>query len=179
MIITFKIRFYFRSDGSEVEEGWYIDNVQIGNFTYSNLVISSTEITDSIPNGNNDGFPNPGETISLEAILLNDMAHSLSNINSILLTDSPYVSLIQNNSAYGNISAYSYATNSTMFIFSISNSTPDHTSLLFTLTSSDYSGNTWSNNFNIFVKKNNVPEGGLIFIILSIIFWAYRKTVLR
>jgi len=176
---TFRIRFYFRSDSYEVEEGWYIDNVQIGNFTYSNLVISSTKITDSIPGGNNDGFPNPGETISLETVLLNDMDHSLSNISSTLLTDSPYVNIIQNTGTYGNISAYSYATNSTMFIFAISNSTPDHTSLPFTLTSSDYSGNTWSNNFNIFVKANNVPEGGLIFIILSITFWTYRKTVLR
>jgi hypothetical protein len=176
---TFKIRFYFKSDSSEVEEGWYIDNVQIGNFTYSNLVISSTEIIDSIPGGNNDGFPNPGETISLEAVLLNDMAHSLSNINSILFTDSPYVSLIQSNSDYGNISAYSYATNSTMFVFAISNSTPDHTSLPFTLTSSDNSGNTWTNDFNIFVKANNVPEGGLILTILSIIFWTYRKAILK
>jgi len=131
-------------------------------------------VTDPLFGGDGDDFPEPGETIDLQVILLNDMNQSLSNINSTLLTGSPYVSLIQSNSHYGNIDTYSLATNSSFFKVTIATNAPNHTSLPFTLACSDYSGQTWSNDFNVFVDINYVPEGSLLFIILSAMLWAYR-----
>ncbi len=171
---TFRVRFRFDSDSFEVQEGWYVDDVQIGGFTYSNLVVNKVNVADPLLGGDGDDTPEPGETIDLQVILLNDMNQSLSNINSTLLTGSPYVSLIQSNSHYGNIDAYSPATNSLLFKFSIATNTPNHASLPFTLACSDYSGQVWTNDFNIFVEINSVPEGSLLFIILSAMLWAHR-----
>ena len=173
---TFRIRFRFDSDSYLTKEGWYVDNIQVGGFAYSNLVVNSIKVADTLPGGDGDGFPEPAEAIDLQVIILNDMNQSLSNINSTLLTDSPYVSLIQSISPYGNMSAYSQATNSSLFRFSIATNTPNHTSLPFTLACSDYSGQIWSNDFNIFVDMNAVPEGSLLFIVLSAMLWAYRTT---
>jgi len=158
------------------EEGWNIDDVQIGEFSYSNLVINNVIVDDPLPGGDNDNFPEPVETIDMQVILLNDMNQSLSNINSTLHSDSPYVSLIQNISHYGNMSAHAHTTNSSIFKFSIATNAPNHTSLPFTLTCSDYSGQIWSNDFNVFVDVNAVPEGSLMFSFLTALFWAYRTS---
>ena len=72
------------------------------------------------------------------------------------------------------MAANSYATNSSLFRFSIATNTPNHTGLPFTLACSDNSGQTWSNDFNIFVNNNAVPEGSLLFLIFAVMMWAHR-----
>ena len=172
---SFRIRFKFDSDSYDTEEGWYVDDVQIGGFSYSNLVVNSIIVADPLPGGDNDNFPEPVETIDLQVILLNDMNQSLSNINSSLHSDSPYVSLIQNTSHYGNMSAQAHTTNSSIFKFSIATNAPNHASLPFTLTCSDYSGQIWSNDFNVFVDINAVPESSLLLSFFATLFWTYRR----
>ncbi len=172
---TFKIRFLFESDTYVTEEGWYLDDIKIGELTYNNLIIDSIKANDPMPEGDGDGKSEPNETINLQVILLNDMNQSLSNINSTLLTDSPYVSLIQSSSSYGNMLADSKSTNSTLFSFSIATNAPNHATLPFTLVCSDSSGQVWSNDFNIFVDINAVPEGSFLFIVFAVMLWSYRK----
>jgi len=173
---TFRIRFFFESDFSLTEEGWYVDDIQIGGFTFSNLVVDSTSASDPAPGGDNDGFVEPNETIELQAVLFNDIDQPLSNVNSILFTACPYVSLLQSSSHYGNMPANSYATNFSLFEFSLASATPNHSSLPFTLVSSDNAGQTWSNDFNIFVNMNPVPEGGLLVVGFVSLLWFYRKS---
>jgi len=171
---TFRIRFRFKSDSYITEEGWYVDDIHIGGFSFSNLVVDSSYAADPLPGGDGDGFPEPNESIDLQVVLFNDMNHSLSNINSTLLTDSPFVNLIQSSSPYGNMAANSYATNSSLFKFLLATNVPNNTSLPFTLACSDYSGQVWSNDFNIFVNINAVPEGSLLLLVFTAILWAYR-----
>ena len=173
---TFKIRFFFDSDSLIPREGWYIDDIQIGGFTYSNLVVDSVVTIDPMPTGNNDGFTDPGETVNMQVILLNDTDTFLPNINSVLSTDSPYVKIIQNSSPYENMNTKSYTTNSSLFKFSIDPDTPNYSCLPFTLTCANSSGEVWSNKFNVFVEINNIPECSLLFSFLATIMFVYRIT---
>jgi len=174
---TIKVRFAFDSDSLIPREGWFIDDIRIGGFTYSNLVIDSVVTVDPMPMGNNDGFSDPGEAINLQVILLNDTSKPLPDINSILTSDSPYVEITQNESTYESVDANSYTTNSSLFSFTIDPKTPNHASLPFMLTCSNCQGETWSNSFNIFVNTNEIPECSILFSLIAVIFLTYRKII--
>jgi len=85
--------------------------------------------------GNGNGVPEPGETIELPVTLRNNSTLTFSAVRAELWTNDPYVTMIDENEYYGNISGGATATSSVDgdYDFSISSSTPAGHLIQFTL----------------------------------------------
>jgi hypothetical protein len=85
-------------------------------------VMSMTNFTISDPGGNNNGRLDPGETVTISAVV-NNTGHSLSPVASaILSTTSPYITINNGNAALGQIAAAGFA--NAAFNITCSTSTP-------------------------------------------------------
>ena len=71
--------------------------------------------------GDGDGFPEPGESVSLTLSLKNIGGSSISNLNATLSTVAPGVTITSAQSTYPNVSPQGTVTNNTSFTFSLTN----------------------------------------------------------
>lgn len=156
---SIRIRFRFLSDYMIDGEGWYLDDVSIGKFAEKDLIATDTLISDPLPNGDNDGYPEPGETIHCNIILYNGLDSTVTNITSTLVSSSPYVTITQSNASHGTIASMERSTNALAYTFTLAPGTPVPVSLPFTLISTDNSGHIWHNNVNIMAQFIGYIDG--------------------
>ena len=109
--------------------------------------------------GNSDGLVNCGETISLDMQVKNVGADAASDVNAILSTDDPYITIIDSSENYGAIPGNNGTANATgAFSFDVFGSVPDGHMIPFQLTVSDSENpdSLWISSFSIQAHSPNM-----------------------
>jgi hypothetical protein len=103
----------------------------------SRIAGTSVDVSDvTVLGGDDDGEPDPGETVDLVVSVSNDgVLSDVGNVQAVLTTDDPYVRLIAAVSPFGTIAAGEEADNAANPLrFSLDPETPDGHSLVVTVT---------------------------------------------
>jgi Carboxypeptidase regulatory-like domain len=113
------------------------------------LVDAGVQLSDSVPGGNGNGYPEPGE----QGLLLSESLYNQGAITSTLITAklsslTSGVTIDAANSTYPDITAGSTLTNTTPYVFSIDPSVPCGTDLNFQAVVTD-SVNTYNTAFSL------------------------------
>jgi len=82
--------------------------------------------------GIENGRPEPGKTVDLDIIILNDWADA-TNVQATLTSSDPYVTIVDGAASFGDIATYASGTNTSPFQFSVSGSAPYNHAMDFTL----------------------------------------------
>ncbi|MEO0122693.1 MAG: C25 family cysteine peptidase [candidate division WOR-3 bacterium] len=97
--------------------------------------------TISDPGGNNNGEINPGETINLTITLKNfGNSTTATNVNAILTTNDPFITVIDSIKNYGTIAPGATA-NSSPFVFGVSQNIKNNHTIKFNISISSSQGN--------------------------------------
>jgi len=137
------------------------------------VVFRNYRINDII--GNNNGRWDIGETTNFYITLKNIGQVTANNISATISTSAPYVSILQNQSNFGNIASQDTAINLTQYKVASANNTPIGYNAGFDLiiTSAE---TTWNYNFSIpigaFVSTDPIPDGPRS----PARYWAYDNT---
>ncbi|RJP79800.1 MAG: hypothetical protein C4524_04545, partial [Candidatus Zixiibacteriota bacterium] len=102
-----------------------INAVVVGPGPY--LVVAN-KVLDDI-GGNNNGAPDPGENCSMVVTLNNVGQDPASNVIGILSTTSPYLTITQNSATYPNMAHLQQGTGSPPYLFTVSPSCPQGTTV--------------------------------------------------
>ncbi len=140
-------------------------NIFISNMTFDDDKTGSS-------NGNNDQQIDAGETIELTVELKNNGASSATNVSATLTCSSPYVSISNNNSSYGNISSGGTKTSLTKYVFTIDKDAPeilvnDLNPVKFILQITDGASNSYTDVFNIDVFKPDIEQANKTIVTTS------------
>ncbi|MCK4353304.1 T9SS type A sorting domain-containing protein [candidate division WOR-3 bacterium] len=104
---SLRVRFSFVSDSSDIGEGFYIDDFQIG---YP-IQICRLWIDDSL--GNQNGEVDPGETVKLGLELINTGTSEIPGVYGILKSYNPEITILIDSSYFGNLESQGILGNST------------------------------------------------------------------
>jgi len=108
------------------------------------------------PTGNNDGFADYGENVTLDMTLENVGTHDALGVNAVLSTTDSYVSVTDDTQSYGSISVGLTSEQTDAFALSIANDIPDQHIVNFDLeVTGTSSRETWNSSFTITV---DAPE---------------------
>jgi hypothetical protein len=123
-------------------------------------------------NGNNDQQIDAGETIELTVELKNNGASSATNVFATLTCSSPYVSISNNNSSYGDISSGATKSSLTKYVFTVDKDAPeilvnDLNPVKFTLQITDGASNSYTDVFNIDVFKPEIEQANKTIVTTS------------
>jgi subtilisin family serine protease len=111
--------------------------------------------------GNSNGQVNPSETIKLNLALINESEFEAENIETIVTTDSPYVSLMNSTISFGTFQPGETIEIADAVSFNTSDQIPGGYKIVFRLESTD--GNlVWTNSFTIMAYAPNLAVGSLI-----------------
>ena len=138
-----------------------VNTNQNQNIFISNLTFDDDKTGNS--NGNNDHQIDAGETIELTIELKNNGALGATNVSATLTSISPYVSISNNNSSYGNISSGGTKSSLAKYIFTIDKDAPeilvnDLNPVKFILQITDGASNSYTDVFNIDVFKPEIEQ---------------------
>jgi hypothetical protein len=125
----------------------YITDINVISPTGPFLVYTSHILDDSI-GGNGDGEMNPGETMGLKVEVANVGMDEGVGIMGILLSQDPYINILDSLVYFGNIPAGDTVISSDDFVFSISQSCPNGHIINFSLTLKDTGSGEWNSSFN-------------------------------
>ncbi|MEO0092494.1 MAG: M20/M25/M40 family metallo-hydrolase [candidate division WOR-3 bacterium] len=138
------------------------------------VVFRNYRIADSLT-GNNNRRWDIGETINLFIWLRNIGRVQANNVSATIGCSSPYVTIYQNQSAYGNILALDSALNQTPYVVSSAPNTPIGYNAEFSITINS-AETTWQQTFRIpigqFVSTDPIPDGPRT----PALYWAYDNT---
>ncbi|MBI4722138.1 MAG: hypothetical protein HY769_03950 [Candidatus Stahlbacteria bacterium] len=125
---TLQVKIGFSSDANDTAQGFYIDDMRIGELeTLPNLRMALIDIR-----GDNDSIVDPGESVFVYLWLINDGIDSVTGANGIVSCNSPYVTLLPQDSLnFGNILGRRVVNG--MFSFALSSSAQMGQELLFRL----------------------------------------------
>lgn len=112
------------------------------------VVYIASTISDPLPAGNNNGAMDYAETDLLSVSLKNVGVETANNVNATLSTADAYITITDNNAAYGNIAPNETITITDGYAMEVANNIPDQHLVAFTISATDGSG-TWNSNFNI------------------------------
>jgi hypothetical protein len=154
-----RLRFMFTSDSSVVREGWHLDNLQLGGYVDSDLILLGQSFADPLPGGDGDGFIEPSETIALRAFMFNGRSYTLTNLAGVLASSSPLVSIINGARAFGNVAAGTSASNALPFTFSVGAGATNGALLPFTLANTADDGTHLTSAFTLVVATRYSVAG--------------------
>ncbi len=114
---------------------------------WGSIVYVSHTVNDS--EGNDDGLVNPGETIHLSVELSNSANGAVSNVSAMLLSASPFVTILQGNADLGDFGESETLEFEDIFTVKIAENIPGHYEIPFTLNvfSDGDTVNVWKNSF--------------------------------
>jgi hypothetical protein len=148
----------------------YEATVPVTQTTGIHLYLASYTIDDDMSggsNGNGDGIVGAGETIQLPLILRNSGSIPAIGVNAILTaykrgTDTlfPYITITRGTTGFGFIAPVGSATNSGVYIFSVSKDCPNEAVVEFRLIITDTVSHSWSEKFYLQVKAPQVQHMG-------------------
>jgi hypothetical protein len=132
------IRFEFYADSVYNYEGWYIDDVEISKpqGCSAELVYQGRTFTDSCSgtgSGNNDGYIDPGEDVSLNITLFNSGSLTGTGITGTITTTTTGVTITDGSSAFPAISSGGTGVSTDGFGISVGTGLSCGTTLNFTL----------------------------------------------
>ncbi len=99
--------------------------------------------------GNGNGLMDFGESTLMNLSIENQGGQPASNVNVILTTDNPYITITDDNASFGNIPSDAIITVEDAFAFSVANNIPDAEQVIFTIAATDANDSTYYSNFNI------------------------------
>lgn len=132
---THTLKFTYEKDYSQKsgDDRAWIDNITFpggGSVAPVPEIISDISDSYTITSGNGDADINPGEAIALTITTENISSNVLTNVSSVLSTNSPYATIANANQTISSIAANSTAT--TTYNINIAANTPDSTLISFT-----------------------------------------------
>lgn len=120
------------------------------------ISISAFSVNDA--SGNNNGQLDYGESAGLNISLVNQGTQVANNVNAILSSTDPYITITDNNASFGNIEAGQTVSLNNAFTITAANNIPDNHLISFTLeTTSDGS---WTSTFSIAAHAAVLAYGG-------------------
>lgn len=122
------------------------------------IVYQSYQINDA--SGNNNGLLDDGETIKLQMSLQNLGTQPASNVNAILRTSNPYITITDSTENYGEFAANQVKSINDAFIFTVADSIPDQHTVHFQLHAED--NLSWNSYFDIVTNAPILAMGNLI-----------------
>ncbi|MBN1755068.1 choice-of-anchor J domain-containing protein [bacterium] len=140
-IIRLRYRFDSHDALDNSYEGWYIDDFSIDSTDFPHLVYCKYIINDS--EGDNDGFPEPGEAIVMPVIAKNNGTTDAINPTATIYTDDPFITITDNSASFPTIAQGDSAqTNADHFGYTIASNTPCGHNVIFSVgwTASDVNG---------------------------------------
>lgn len=99
--------------------------------------------------GNGNNVIDYGEDILLSLSLKNVGTSTAQGVVATISSTDPYVSIVDNNAAYGNVQASQVKTITNGFEIHIAENVPDEHGIVFTINSIDSSNNAWESSFSI------------------------------
>ncbi|GEM_PF-1722885 len=154
-----QLRFLFTTDSSVVREGWYLDALQLGGYVESDLIAIGQSVADPPPNGDSDGFIEPGETIALRTLLFNGRATALTNLTGTLSCASPFVAMLDDTHNFGTVMPGVSCSNDVPFVFTIAPGATNGAPLSFVLACAADDGTVVSNPFTLAVTLRYAIAG--------------------
>jgi subtilisin family serine protease len=137
-------------DTPDNDFGWGIVNaLKASGLTVPYLTLSDHIIDDS--NSNNNGQPEPGETLRLFVEILNRGTETAYEVAAALRTESSFVTLIDSTIELGTISPDSLVASGESFQIRIGAEVPEGTILHFILNLSDNEGRSWEHELDMTV----------------------------
>ncbi len=113
-----------------------------------------------ILSGNGDAYINPGERISLSTIIMNRGTQDASNVSATLSTTDAYVTINDNSSQYGSITARGGTSPSLdPFGVTVQTSCPTPRTVPLRLTITESQGGTWTADVSIIVQTSSTISG--------------------
>ncbi|MDG2264272.1 MAG: C25 family peptidase C-terminal domain-containing protein, partial [Flavobacteriales bacterium] len=125
----------------------YMGTVQIISPTGPYVIYSSSTIND--PTGNNNSLADYNELIDMTVDLHNVGSFNANNVSVVISTTDPYVTLTNTTANVPLINASQTITIPTPFSFQVASPVPDQHTVVFNLTMTDNSGNSWSSTVNV------------------------------
>lgn len=143
--------------------GRYVDTIQVLAEANPYLKVKNTDIDDHII-GNNDGFLDAGETVSLGVSLKNTGQSFAQKLYAIIRSSDPGVAITDSTALFPNIPSGTVADGLDEFEFSVDANIADEHPIEFTIDIHDSTGGFWSERFAFEV---HAPEIELFVIIIS------------
>jgi autotransporter-associated beta strand protein len=113
--------------------------------------------------GNNDGWLNPGETISLDVTLRNLGLAAATGLQGTLSCTDSNVTITDNANAFPATGGYGTLTSAdNAFAFSIATNCPTPRDVTFSLAVSDDGGHSWTNTFTMTFYRSSTVEGHVV-----------------
>ncbi|MFO7896571.1 MAG: C25 family cysteine peptidase [Candidatus Cloacimonadales bacterium] len=109
------------------------------------VVVESTEINDEDGNGQVDY----AEAVQLDITMKNVGTEPATDVNVILSTDNPYITITEAEANFGDFAAAQEINLQDVFAFEVAEFIPDLENVSFTLTASDADYEDWNSNFNL------------------------------
>ncbi len=125
------------------------------------IVYAAGYISDPLPNGNNNGLMDFGETDLLNISLKNVGVATANNVVATLSTSDTYITIIDNIENYGNIAPDQTVTQTNAFSFTVANNIPDQHLVAFDLSATNGT-DIWVSHFNITANAPVLSVGTLI-----------------
>ena len=125
----------------------YIGTIQIISPTGPYVIYSSNTLND--PTGNNNSLADYNELIDMTVDLHNVGLLNANSVNVVISTTDPYVTLTNTTVNIPLINASQIITAPTPFSFQVASPVPDQHTVVFDLTMTDNSGNSWSSTVNV------------------------------
>jgi len=117
----------------------------------SEINIDDNNSNDSV--GNDDGDVNPGETIELRLLLQNSGNETIASATATISTDSDYITVLDNEENYTNLTPGNDSYPADDFEFSVSASAPHNEVIEFEVVIEDDAGNSWTEPIFITIKS--------------------------
>ncbi len=102
--------------------------------------------------GDGDGTADAGERLALWVTLRNAGSEPAYGVSAAISTTSPYVSVVDDESYYGNILAGTSGSPSDPFVVQLLGMPPDSTTASFVITATDAPGSTWTDEFSLLLR---------------------------
>ncbi len=114
--------------------------------------------------GNDDGKVNPGEFIALDITMENPTDEDITNIEAVLSTESPYITLVDSVEVLGEIPSGDIFTFENAFSFEVADNIPGGYEIVFRITafSTDDPEDTWTSSFSEFAHAPFLEFSGLV-----------------
>ncbi len=157
-----KIRFRFVSDGADVSEGYYVDDVWVGSDTTSSgalLFLGGYQIQDDGEegtHGNGNGYPDPGETIGVAGMIRNFGDAMAPGTKVFLSTRDPYVTILDSIASYGSISPADSSLPTDNLLLSLPPDIPVNHIAYFSFLITDSKGDSWDNTLKMKILEPEI-----------------------
>lgn len=123
------------------------------------LVYNAHDINDAA--GNSNGLLDFGESVQIGVTLENIGDQPATAVNTILSTESPYITITDNSAQFGDFAVGEIKSVASAFAVTVSNVVPDGEVIVFTLTSTDANDSTFVSNFNIEAHAPALAAGAM------------------